>query len=59
MRGIDKSVVQRWWLLDSHTLMVRRWQLRRGNTERVYNYLKPASSRRARTINVAKVMQAA
>jgi len=59
MRGIDKSVVQRWWLLDTHTLMVRRWQLRRGNTERTYNDLKPSSARRARTINVAKVMRAA
>jgi len=58
MRGIDKSIVQRWWLFDEQTLLVRRWQLRRGNTERIHN-LKPASARRARTVNVAKVMQAA
>ena len=58
MRGIDKSIVQRWWLLDQKTLMVQRWQLRRGNTERIHN-LKPGSARRARTVNVAKAMRAA
>jgi len=58
MRGIDKSVVTRWWInrIDGevHAISIHRWQLRTGNVRHSYS-LTPASLKRATTVDVARV----
>ena len=66
MRGIDKSIVDRWHVFDDG-VTVNRWQLRLGRRQappRFHSLTGPrrisaASMRHARTVDVAKAMRAA
>ncbi len=57
MRGIDKSVVTRWWINridgETHAISIHRWQLRTGNVRRSYA-LTPASLKRATKVDVGR-----
>ena len=58
MRGIDKSIVTRWWINridgEAHAISIHRWQLRTGNVRRAYA-LTPSSLKRATRVDVARV----
>jgi len=61
MRGIDKSIVTRWWInrIDGevHTISIHRWQMRTGEVRRSYT-LTLTSLKRATTVDVARAMGA-